>query len=63
MPDPLAELSSMSTVLEDLTARVAAIADTYRGDRRDDMATQLDEVERALLGAKRRLRQVLDGRR
>lgn len=60
VPDPIAELSSVATVLDDLTSRVVTIADSYRGGERDDVATQLDEVERALIGARRRLGTVLN---
>ncbi|MGH9119450.1 MAG: hypothetical protein ACRD0A_16720 [Acidimicrobiales bacterium] len=49
-----AQLSSVATALDDLTARVVEAADRLR--RRDDnVAADLDEVERALRAASRRL--------
>lgn len=56
-----AELSSVATVLEDLTARITGIAEGYAAERRDDLAAELYEVERALLGVRRRLARVVEG--
>ncbi|MGH9068373.1 MAG: hypothetical protein ACRD0J_12940 [Acidimicrobiales bacterium] len=53
-----AELSSISTALEELTRRVTAIADGYAGAKQDDLATELYAAERALVGAHRRLQRV-----
>lgn len=64
MSSPAAELSSLATALDELTRRVTAIADRYAVDRRDDLATELYHVERALVGASRSLAKVVDsGRR
>jgi ElaB/YqjD/DUF883 family membrane-anchored ribosome-binding protein len=56
-----AELSSLATALEELTGRVTAIAEEHSGTARDDLATELFEVERALSGAQRRLARVIEG--
>ena len=53
-----AELSSMTTALEELSQRIAAIAGEYRDARRDDLAGELFEVERSLVTATRRLRRL-----
>jgi len=51
-----AEISSLSSTLQELTDRVTAMAETAlaRGD--EDMAHELFSVERSLGGALRRLR-------
>ncbi len=53
--DPAAELSSVSTALDELTRRVAAIAEGYQRRRREDVAADLFAVERLLDTARRRL--------
>jgi hypothetical protein len=53
-----AELSSMTTALEDVSRRVAAIADDYQAAKRDDLAAELYEVERSIATATRRLTRV-----
>jgi len=63
MSSPAAELSSLATALDDVAERVTAIAESYAGARRDDLATELYQVERALAGARRRLARVLDSQR
>ena len=60
---PAAELSSLATALDDLAHRITTIAETYAGARRDDLATELYQVERALAGARRGLGRVLDSER
>ena len=55
-----AQLSSLSTALEDLSQRVTQMADGYRGSPREDVAADLYEVERHLVAASRRLRVLLD---
>jgi hypothetical protein len=50
-----AELSSMGATVEDLTRRLRAIADAYTDARREDLAAEVHEVERALEAARRRL--------
>jgi hypothetical protein len=55
MPPPRAELSSVATALDELTRRVATIADQAASDHDDETASELFAVERALRGAVRRL--------
>ena len=55
-----AELSSLTTALEDLTKRVTAMADCYAAQRREDLAGELYAVERQLVNAARRLGRVVD---
>ncbi len=50
-----AELSTVSTQVEDLIERVVAIAERHRGTDTDDVAIRLFEVERALHTARRTL--------
>jgi hypothetical protein len=50
-----AELSSLATALEELTRRVTAHADAAANSKDEDMAKELFAIERALLGASRRL--------
>ncbi len=54
-----AALSSVTTVLGDLTERVTAMAESYAGTPREDVASDLYEVERALRTAARRLDRLL----
>ena len=55
-----AQLSSLSTALEDLTRRITELADRYQGSPREDVAADLYEIERQLLTATRRLKALLD---
>lgn len=55
MPTDLAELSSLSSSLESITKRVAALAEAADAASEDDVAVELFAVERALDGAGRRL--------
>lgn len=55
----MAELSSISTGLEELAKRVTAIAESFAGSRRDDLAAELYRVERALGSASRTLGRVV----
>ena len=50
-----AELSALTTALDELTSRVAAIAEPLVGTVDDALASDLFEVERALREAVRRL--------
>jgi hypothetical protein len=50
-----AELSSMGATVEDLARRLRAIADSYEQARREDLAAEVHEAERALETARRRL--------
>jgi hypothetical protein len=54
-----AELSSILTDLESLRERVVRIADVHRGDADDPLTPQLDELERNLTAAARRLERTL----
>jgi hypothetical protein len=51
-----AELSSLSSTLQELHERVTAMAESAQSDGNEDMARELFAVERALGGALRRLR-------
>ena len=55
-----AELSSLATALDELTQRITAMADDAASQQREDVASELFEVERALAGASRRLMKVAD---
>lgn len=54
------QLSSVSTALDELTERVTGIAESLSGTERDDVATSLFEVERALRSAGRQLTRLVD---
>ena len=51
-----AEISSLTSTLQELNERVTAMAETAQGHGNEDMAHELVAVERALGGALRRLR-------
>lgn len=55
MAEVLAELSSITTMLTDLTERVTDLADHARDGGEPDLAAELFTVERDLRGALRRL--------
>ncbi|MBI3257341.1 MAG: hypothetical protein HYZ59_06095 [Actinobacteria bacterium] len=57
---PGSQLSSISTALGELTARVSLIAEEMSGSGNDDQATTLFEVERSLTAACRLLNTVVD---
>ena len=59
----LPELSSVSTLLDEILERVTVIADHLEPDERDSLTNELLEVERALGAAQRRLHRLLDSRR
>lgn len=50
-----AQLSSLSTSLDDLVDRVTTLADGFQDSPREDVAADLYEVERSLRAAHRRL--------
>jgi hypothetical protein len=54
-----AELSSAATALEELTDRLGAVAGRFVGTPKEQIATDLYEVERALRTASRRLAKVV----
>ena len=60
MPLDTAQLSALSTALEDITKRVTTMADEFQGSPREDVAADLYEVERHLVAATRRLQSLLD---
>jgi hypothetical protein len=53
-----AALSSITTALDELTARVAAVAERYDHTGQEGLASDLYDVERALRAATRRLTKV-----
>ena len=53
------ELSSLSTSLDELARRLSAFAEDAAANKRDDLASELFEIERALLGAARRLTRLI----
>jgi hypothetical protein len=57
------ELSSLASALEDLTKRIADIAEHYGRVDRDDLAAELYAAERAIIGARRRLTKVIESER
>ena len=59
MSSTSAELSSISTALEEIRRRIGAITDQYTGTRREDLASELAAVERQLHHAVRRLDKVV----
>jgi hypothetical protein len=52
-------LSSVHTDLEQLTSRIGAIADAHRDDPDDPLSAPLDELQRALESAARRLERTI----
>jgi len=56
MNQAAAEMSSVSTQLEDLTRRVTDAATIFESGGREDVAHDLYEVERSLRSALRRIR-------
>ena len=50
-----AELSTLRAQLEELTARVVAVGDRYRDSDDSLISAELDQAERALIGAGRSL--------
>jgi len=55
-----AELSSLSSTLDELTRRVSSLAEEAAAADADDLATELFGIERALSGALRRLRKLAE---
>ena len=55
----LAELSTLRAQVDDLTARVLAVAERYDDSDDSAIAAELFAAERALVGAKRSLDRVL----
>ena len=59
MDSDRAELSALASTLDDLTRRITAVGDRYRGSSRADVADGLYETERSLLTAARQLERVV----
>jgi hypothetical protein len=59
MPPDRSELSSIATLLEQLTARIASMGEAAVADRDDAGAAELFAIERALSGASRRITRIL----
>ena len=55
-----AELSALTSSLDELTARLTALAESADGRQQAELAAELYGVERSLQGALRRLRRVVD---
>jgi hypothetical protein len=60
LSNDLAELSSLSSTLSELTDRVSAIAEGARDRGEEGLAIELFAAERSLQGSLRRLRRVAD---
>ena len=56
--DSLAELSSLTSTLEDVARRITAVADDAARSGDEEVASELFGVERSLTGALRRLRRL-----
>jgi len=56
------ELSAVATSLDELSQRIARLADELSGAERDELHTGLAEVERSVDAARRRLGRLLSGR-
>ncbi|HTX00771.1 MAG TPA: hypothetical protein VMD59_18465 [Acidimicrobiales bacterium] len=59
MPVDLAELSSLSATLSEVTKRISSLADRAVAAKDEDTTAVLHGVERALVGAGRRLDRLL----
>jgi len=57
-----AELSSLSTTLDDVRRRIGALAETHQKAGHDDVAIDLFEIERSIVTAVRRLTKLVDDR-
>lgn len=60
MRAPIAELSSLTTALDEVATRVTGIAEQLAGTEHDLIASELIEVERALGAAQRRLARLVE---
>ena len=54
-----AQLSSLSTTLDQLVSRVTALAEGYQTSPREDVAADLFDVERHLQAAHRRMQKLV----
>ena len=55
MDEHRAQLSSAASTLDQLTLRLVTIADAHRQSETDNISSELDEVERSLRSARRKL--------
>jgi hypothetical protein len=58
-----AQLSALSSTLDDLNRRITEIAGRYQGSEREDVAQGLYEVERSLAMASRQLAKTMQAMR
>ncbi|MDQ2651085.1 MAG: hypothetical protein M3Z03_16215 [Actinomycetota bacterium] len=56
----VAQLSSLSSSLDQLTQRITSMAEGFAGAPREDLAADLYDIERHLNAASRRMRTLLD---
>jgi hypothetical protein len=63
MPADRSELSSIATLLEQLTKRVASMAERADQERDEMIAGELFAIERTLTGANRRIMRLVGPRR
>ncbi|MDP1821226.1 MAG: hypothetical protein Q8K58_15205 [Acidimicrobiales bacterium] len=54
-----AQLSSLSTTLDQLVTQVTSLAERYQTSPREDVAADLFEVERSLQAAHRRMQKLV----
>jgi len=59
VPADRSELSSIATLLEQLTTRISAMGEQAQVVKEDGLASELFAVERALVGAGRRINRLL----
>jgi len=63
MESDRAQLSALASTLDDVTRRIAEIADTYRATSNEHVALTLDQVERSLNTAARQLTKTMSSMR
>jgi hypothetical protein len=62
MPADIAELSSIASSLDQITRRVAAIAELANEEKEETVSNELFSVERSLQGATRRIERLVGKR-
>lgn len=63
VPPQSAELSSIATLLAQITERITAMAEAASAAHETDLAAELFGVERSLTGAQRRVERIASPRR
>jgi hypothetical protein len=63
VPVDFSELASMAESMDALARRVGKMGDTAKAEKRDESAAELYAVERALAGATRRLKRLINAER